>query len=83
MGANTSYNKVLMYPEDKDKTTFITDKASHCYKLSDALQHIINKAFKYQSKLNVSLDWRHDCQDPGWGQSPSAVVRNDPTVMGI
>jgi hypothetical protein len=33
MDAFSGYNKILMHPEDQEKTTFITDRGLYCYKV--------------------------------------------------
>lgn len=33
MDAFSGYNQILMNPEDQEKTTFITDRGTYCYKV--------------------------------------------------
>ena len=33
MDAFSGYNQILMHPEDREKTAFITDRGLYCYKV--------------------------------------------------
>ena len=54
MDAFSSYNQILMHPEDREKTAFITDRDLYCYKdmsfgLKNAwatYQWLVNKMFR-------------------------------------
>ena len=33
MDAFSGYNQIMMHPDDREKTTFITDRGTYCYKV--------------------------------------------------
>ncbi|XP_059669126.1 uncharacterized protein LOC132314260 [Cornus florida] len=53
LDAYSSYNQIPMHPEDKEKTTFITEKGTYCYRVMPfglkntraTYQRLINKIF--------------------------------------
>ena len=63
MDAFSGYHQMLLYPEDQEKTAFITDRGLHCYKvmpfgLKDAgatYQRLVNKLFEPPIKRTMEV----------------------------
>lgn len=63
MDGYSGYNQILMAEEDKDKTYFITNRGSFCYKMMSfrvknaetTYQHLVNKMFKDQVGRNIEV----------------------------
>src|SRR4051812_5239468 len=61
MDAFSRYNQIMMAEEDKEKTAFITDSGTYCYKVRPfglknagaSYQRLVNKLFKEQIGRNV------------------------------
>lgn len=63
MDAFLSYNQIKMVPEDKENTSFVTNKGIYCYKVmpfglknaGDIYQRLVNKIFKDQIDQNIEI----------------------------
>ncbi|XP_058211645.1 uncharacterized protein LOC131323822 [Rhododendron vialii] len=63
MDAFSRYNQIQMHEEDKEKTSFITDRGLYCYKVipfglknvGATYQRLVNKMFKQQIGRNVEV----------------------------
>jgi hypothetical protein len=63
MDAFFGYNQILMYPEDREKTAFITDRGLYCYKVMPCslknvgatYQWLVNKMFQAQIGRNMEV----------------------------
>jgi hypothetical protein len=63
MDAFSGYNQILMLPEDREKTTFITDRGLYCYKVMPfslknagaTYQRLVNKMFQAQIGRNMEV----------------------------
>jgi hypothetical protein len=63
MDAFSGYNQILMYPEDREKTAFITDQGLYCYKVMPfglknvgaTYQRLVNKMLKAQIGRNMEV----------------------------
>ena len=61
MDAFSGYNQIRMVPEDEDKTSFITDRGTYCYKVMSfglknagaTYQRMVNKVFANQLGRNM------------------------------
>jgi hypothetical protein len=57
------YNQILMYPENREKTAFITDRGLYCYKVMPfglknvraTYQQLVNKMFQAQIGRNMEV----------------------------
>ncbi|KFK44296.1 hypothetical protein AALP_AA1G239700 [Arabis alpina] len=66
MDAFSGYNQILMHPEDREKTAFITDRGCYCYKVMPfglknagaTYQRLVNKMFQDQlgKTMEVYID---------------------------
>ncbi|XP_056685551.1 uncharacterized protein [Spinacia oleracea] len=66
MDAYSGYNQILMYPEDQEKTSFVTDRGNYCYKVMPfglknagaTYQRLVNRMFKDQlgDTMEVYID---------------------------
>lgn len=62
MDAFSRYNQVMMHPNDREKTAFITDRGTYCYKVMPfglknagaTYQRLVNKMFA--DKLGVTME---------------------------
>ncbi|XP_048605621.1 uncharacterized protein LOC106373592 [Brassica napus] len=62
MDAFSGYNQIMMHPDDREKTTFITDRGTYCYKVMPfglknagaTYQRLVNKMFA--DKLGVTME---------------------------
>jgi hypothetical protein len=63
MDAFSGYNQILMHPEDREKTAFITDRGLYCYKVMPfglknagaTYQRLVNKMFQAQIGKNMEV----------------------------
>jgi hypothetical protein len=63
MDAFSYYNQILIHPEDREKTAFITDRGLYCYKVMPfglknagaTYQRLVNKMFKAQIGRNMEV----------------------------
>ena len=63
MDAFSSYNHILMHPEDREKTELITDRGLYCYKVMPfglknagaTYQRLVNKLFQAQIGRNIKV----------------------------
>jgi hypothetical protein len=63
MDAFSGYNQILMLPEDREKTAFITDRGLYCYKVMPfglknagaTYQRLVNKMFQAQIGRNMEV----------------------------
>jgi hypothetical protein len=63
MDAFSGYNQILMHPEDREKTVFLTDRGLYCYKVMPfglknagaTYQRLVNKMFKAQIGRNMEV----------------------------
>jgi hypothetical protein len=63
MDAFSRYNQILMHPEDREKTAFITDRGLYCYKVMPfglknagaTYQRLVNKMFQAQIGRNMEV----------------------------
>jgi ribonuclease HI len=63
MDAFSGYNQILMHPEDRAKTAFITDRGLYCYKVMPfglknagaTYQRLVNKMFQAQIGKNMEV----------------------------
>jgi ribonuclease HI len=63
MDAFSDYNQILMHPEDREKTAFITDRGLYCYKVMPfglknagaTYQRLVNKMFQAQIGRNMEV----------------------------
>ena len=63
MDAFSSYNQILIHPEDREKTAFITDQGLYCYKVMPfglknvwaTYQQLVNKMFQGQIGRNMEV----------------------------
>jgi hypothetical protein len=63
MDAFSGYNQILMHPEDREKTAFITDRGLYCYKVMSfglknagaTYQRLVNKMFQAQIGRNMEV----------------------------
>ena len=54
MDAYSGYNQICMYPGDEEKTSFITDQGTYCYRVMPfgpkygrvTYQHLVNYMFR-------------------------------------
>ena len=66
MDAYSGYNQILMHPEDKEKTSFMTSRGIYCYKVmpfglknaGSTYQRLVNMMFADQigRTMEVSID---------------------------
>ncbi|XP_013589138.1 PREDICTED: uncharacterized protein LOC106297449 [Brassica oleracea var. oleracea] len=66
MDAFPGYNQILMHPDDREKTTFITDRGTYCYKVMPfglknagaTYQRLVNRMFvgKLGDTMEVYID---------------------------
>lgn len=66
MDAFAGYNQILMHPEDQEKTSFITERGTYCYKIMPfglknagaTYQRLVNKMFSEQmgNTMEVYID---------------------------
>ncbi|XP_013632894.1 PREDICTED: uncharacterized protein LOC106338470 [Brassica oleracea var. oleracea] len=62
MDAFSRYNQIMMHPDDREKTAFITDKGTYCYKVMPfglknagaTYQRLVNKMFA--DKLGITME---------------------------
>ncbi|XP_013632991.1 PREDICTED: uncharacterized protein LOC106338596 [Brassica oleracea var. oleracea] len=62
MDAFSGYNQIMMHPDDREKTAFITDKGTYCYKVMPfglknagaTYQRLVNKMFV--DKLGITME---------------------------
>ncbi|XP_048622678.1 uncharacterized protein LOC106393842 [Brassica napus] len=62
MDAFSGYNQIMMHPDDREKTAFITDKGTYCYKVMPSglkkagatYQRLVNKMFA--DKLGITME---------------------------
>ncbi|XP_013629770.1 PREDICTED: uncharacterized protein LOC106335718 [Brassica oleracea var. oleracea] len=62
MDAFSGYNQIMMHPDDREKTAFITDRGTYCYKVmpfglknaGETYQRLVNKMFA--DKLGVTME---------------------------
>ncbi|XP_048615715.1 uncharacterized protein LOC125588422 [Brassica napus] len=62
MDAFSGYNQIMMHPDDREKTAFITDRGTYCYKVMPfglknagaTYQRLMNKMFA--DKLGVTME---------------------------
>ena len=60
MDAFSGYNQILKHADDQEKTTFITDRGTYCYKVMPfglknagaTYQKLVNKMFKEKNRKN-------------------------------
>jgi hypothetical protein len=60
MDAFSGYNQILMHPQDREKTAFITDRGLYCYKVMPfglknagaTYQWLVNKSEKREVEAN-------------------------------
>jgi hypothetical protein len=63
MDAFSGYNQILMHPQDREKTAFITDRGLYCYKVMPfglknagaTYQRLVNKMFQAQLGRNMEV----------------------------
>jgi hypothetical protein len=63
MDAFSEYNQILMHPQDREKTAFITDRDLYCYKVMPfglknagaTYQRLVNKMFQAQIGRNMEV----------------------------
>jgi hypothetical protein len=63
MDAFSGYNQILMHPQDREKTAFITDRGLYCYKVMPfglknagaTYQRLVNKMFQAQIGRNMEV----------------------------
>nr|KYP62111.1 Transposon Ty3-I Gag-Pol polyprotein [Cajanus cajan] len=63
LDAYSSYNQIMMYPPDKENTTFITDQANFCYRVMPfglknaraTYQRLMDKVFHQQIGKNMEV----------------------------
>jgi len=56
-------NQIRMHPEDEEKTTFMTDKANHCYKVmpfglrnaGETFERLVDKVFKEEIGKTIEV----------------------------
>ena len=61
MDAFSGYNQIMMHPDDREKTAFITDRGTYCYKVMPfglknagaTYQRLVNQMFA--EKLGVTM----------------------------
>ncbi|WZZ71342.1 hypothetical protein YC2023_082712 [Brassica napus] len=66
MDAFSGYNQILMHPDDREKTAFITDRGTYCYKVmlfglknaGATYQRLVNRMFadKFGDTMEVYID---------------------------
>ena len=66
MDAFSGYNQIMMHPDDREKTSFITDKGTYCYKVMPlglknagaTYQRLVNRMFadKLGNTMEVYID---------------------------
>ncbi|XP_013624816.1 PREDICTED: RNA-directed DNA polymerase homolog [Brassica oleracea var. oleracea] len=66
MDSFSGYNKILMHPDDREKTAFITDRGTYCYKVMPfglknagaTYQRLVNRMFtdKLSDTMEVYID---------------------------
>jgi hypothetical protein len=64
MDAFSGYNQILMHPEDREKTAFITNRGFYCYKVMPfslknvgaLYQRLVNKMFQIGRNMEVYVD---------------------------
>ncbi|KAF8054198.1 hypothetical protein N665_1340s0002 [Sinapis alba] len=62
MDAFSGYNQIMMHPDDREKTSFITDRGTYCYRVMPfgvknagaTYQRLVNKMFA--DKLGVTME---------------------------
>jgi len=62
MDAFSGYNQIMMHPDDREKTAFITDRGTYCYKVMPfglknagaTYQRLVNKMFA--DKLGITME---------------------------
>ncbi|KAF8080253.1 hypothetical protein N665_0961s0001 [Sinapis alba] len=62
MDAFSGYNQIMMHPDDREKTSFITDRGTYCYRVMPCglknawatYQRLVNKMFT--DKLGVTME---------------------------
>ena len=62
MDAFSGYNQIMMHPDHREKTAFITDKGTYCYKVMPfglknagaTYQRLVNKMFA--DKLGITME---------------------------
>ncbi|XP_048605535.1 uncharacterized protein LOC125583040 [Brassica napus] len=62
MDAFSGYNQIMMHPDDREKTTFITERGTYCYKVMPfglknagaTYQRLVNKMFT--DKLGITME---------------------------
>jgi hypothetical protein len=63
MDAFSSYSQILMHPEDREETAFITNRGLYCYKvmpfglknIGATYQRLVNKMFQNQIRRNMEI----------------------------
>ncbi|XP_013615062.1 PREDICTED: uncharacterized protein LOC106321317 [Brassica oleracea var. oleracea] len=61
MDAFSGYNQILMHPDDREKTEFITDRGTYCYKLGNTMEVYIDDMLVKSLKADDHLDNLRDC----------------------
>ena len=63
MDAYSGYNQISMYPGDEEKTSFITDQGTYCYKVMPfrlrnagaIYQQLVNRIFQKQIRITMEV----------------------------
>ncbi|KAF8109077.1 hypothetical protein N665_0103s0032 [Sinapis alba] len=64
MDAFSGYNQIMMHPDDQEKTSFITDRGTYCYKVmpfGNSMEVYINDMMVKSLRENDHLSHLYDC----------------------
>ena len=83
MDAFSVYNQIMMNPDDQEKTLFITDRGTYCYRVMPfglknagaTYQRLVNRMFSGQLRMTMEVYIEHACEIPGSYHSPPRVLR--------
>ena len=64
MDAFSGYNQIMMHPDDREKTVFITDRGTYCYKVmpfglknaGTTYQRLVNRMFADKLENTMDID---------------------------